>query len=181
VSVGAAGAAVAGAEAAATADQVEAPALVGVRAQSFLIAIVRLILAAAGLSAAVARGTRPGVAAGLFALGAGVLLIAVVGGRRGSDVWARLEQAQPLPPGAQVESRGRSVLRAAYPSTIGLSVLIVLSLAIDSALAAVLAGILAGIGGVMAGFALQLDVWERRRRVRVFADPGGGRAYEAPR
>ena len=170
------------AEAAATADQGDAPALVQVRAQALLIALVRLVLAAAGLSASIARGTSTGVAAGLFGLGAGVLLIVVLGGSRGSGVWERLQKAQPLTPGAEVESRGRSVARAAYPSTIGLSVLIVLALAIDSALAAVLAGILAGIGGVAAGFALQLEAWERRRSVRIFAEPGGGgRVYEAPR
>jgi hypothetical protein len=182
VSADAAGAAVAEAEAAATADLIDAPALVGVRAQALLIAIVRLVLAAAGLSAAIARGTSAGVATGLFALGAGVLLIVVFGGSRGGGVWDRLKQAQPLPPGAQIEPRGRSVLRAAYPSTIGLSVLIVLALAIDSALAAVLAGILAGIGGVAAGFAAQLEVWERRRGVRTYAEPGGGgKVYSAAR
>jgi hypothetical protein len=170
------------AEAAATAEQTEAPALVGVRAQALLIAIVRLVLAAAGLSASIARGTSAGVAAGLFALGAGVLLIVVLGGSRGGGVWDRLKQAQPLPPDAQIESPGRSVLRAAYPSTIGLSVLIVLALAIDSALAAVLAGILAGIGGVAVGFAAQLEVWERKRGARIYAEPGGGgKVYEAAR
>jgi hypothetical protein len=61
---------VAEAEAAATAEQTEAPALVGVRAQALLIAIVRLVLAAAGLSAAISRGTSAGVGAGLFGLGA---------------------------------------------------------------------------------------------------------------
>jgi hypothetical protein len=174
---------VAEAEAAATAaEQSDAPALVQVRAQALLIAIVRLVLAAAGLSASIARGTSPGVAAGLFALGAGVLLIVVLGGRRGSGVWDRLKKAEPLPPGAHVESRGRSVVRAAYPSTIGLSVLIVLALAIDSALAAVLAGILAGIGAVAVGFAAQLEGWERRSGVRILAEPGGGgRVYEASR
>lgn len=181
-SAGAAGAAVAEAEAAETASQTDAPALVQVRAQAFLIAIVRLVLAAAGLGAAVARGTSPGVAAGLFALGAGVLLIAVLGGARGSDTWDRLKKAQPPPPGTEIESRGRSLLRAAYPSTIGLSVLIALSLAINASLAAVLAGILGGIGGVAAGFAVQLEIWERRRGVRVYAEPGGGRrVYEAAR
>ena len=170
------------AEAAATAENEAAPVLIQVRAQMLLIATVRLVLAAAGLSAAIARGTSPEVAAGLFALGAGILLIAVLGGGRGSDVWARLEKAQPLSPEARIESRGRSVLRAAYPSTIGLTVLIVLSLAIDPALAAVLAGILAGIGGVAAGFAVQLEVWERRRRMRIYAEPGGGkRVYQAAR
>jgi len=172
---------VAEAEAAATAENEAAPVLIQVRAQMLLIATVRLVLAAAGLSAAIARGTTPGVAAGLFALGAVILLVAVLGGR-GSDVWARLEKAQPLSPEARIESRGRSVLRAAYPSTIGLTVLIVLSLAIDPALAAVLAGILAGIGGVAAGFAVQLEVWERRRRMRIYAEPGGGkRVYQAAR
>ena len=162
--------------------EADAPALVQVRAQALLIAIVRLVLAAAGLSASIARGTSTGVAAALFGLGAGVLLIARLGGGRGSGAWDRLKKAQPLPRGAQIESRARSVLRAAYPSTIGLSVLIVVALAIDSAVAAVLAGILGGIGGVAAGFATQLEVWERRRGVRIFGEPGGGGfVYEAPR
>ena len=173
------------AEAAATAAdprEVDAPALVEVRAQSLLIAIVRLALAAAGLSAAIVRGTRPGPAAGLFALGAGVLTLAVLGGRRGAVAWDRLRSAKPLPAGARIVSRRQSLVRAAYPSTIGLSVLIAISLAIDSALAAVLAGILAGIGGVALGFAAQLAAWERKRGARVLAEPGGGgRVYEAPR
>jgi hypothetical protein len=172
----------AGAAATAADSEENAPALIEVRAQFVLIGAVRLALAAAGFGAAIARGTSPGVAAGLFALGAGVLLVAVLGGGRGGTMaWARLRDAEPLPPGAQLESRSRSVVRAAYPSTIGLSVLIVLALAIDSALAAVLAGILAGIGGVAVGFAVQLAVWERKRGARILVEPGhGGRVYEAP-
>jgi hypothetical protein len=174
-------AAVAEAEAAETAAEA-GPALVEVRAQAVLIAIIRLTLSAAGVGAAVARGTTPGGAAGLFGLGAGILLIAVYAGSRGPGVWQRLDAAEAVPQGASVESPLRSVGRAAYPSTVGLSVLIALSLVIDSALAAVLAGILAGIGGVALGFAAQLAVWERKRRARVLADPGRrGHVYEASR
>jgi hypothetical protein len=75
-----------------------------------------------------------------------------------------------------------AVLRAAYPSTIGLTVLIGIALGFQPTLAALLAGILAGIGGAALGFAAQLTAWERQRGVRVLAEPGkGGRVFEAPR
>jgi hypothetical protein len=174
----------AGAAASATevAESGAAPELIEVRAQTLLIGGLRLALAAVGLGAAIAAGTRPGEGAGLFVIGALVLLVAVVGGRRRRLVWLRLAEAEPLGAPAKLEPRRQSLLRATYPSTIGLTVLIALSLWPRPALAALLAGILAGIGAAALEFGLQLGVWERRRGARVLVEPGRrGRIFEAPR
>jgi hypothetical protein len=184
--VAVAGAAVAEAGAAASAAEPEhrrpERALIVARAQALSIALVRLGLAAIGLGAAIAFGTRPGAAAALFVLGAVLLLVAVLGGRRRRLVWLRLAEAEPLGLRATFESRRRSLVRAAYPSTIGLTVLIALALWPQPGLAALLAGILAGLGGGALEFALQLAAWERRRGARVVAEPGRkGRVFEAPR
>ena len=172
--------------AAATATELEdrsaAPALIDARAQTLLIGIVRLVLAAAGLAAAIAVGARSGAAGALFAAGALVVLVAIMGGRRGRLVWLRLEQAEPLASPSTLESRRLSLARAAYPSTIGLTVLIAMALVLKPALAALLAGILAGLGGAALGFAAQLAAWERQRGARVLSEPGRkGRVFEVPR
>jgi hypothetical protein len=176
-------AAVAGAGAAATAeDRGSAPALIEARAQSLLIGILRVVLAAAGLAAAVVAGERSGAAAALFAAGAVIVLVAIMSGRRGRLVWQRLEQAERLESEPKLEPRRVILARAAYPSTIGLTVLIAISLAFSPPLAALLAGILGGIGGTALGFAAQLAAWERQRGALVLAEPGRrGRVFEVPR
>jgi amino acid permease len=179
-------AAATGAGAAATAaepdDRNAAPALVEALAQSLLIGIVRMVLAAAALAGAIARGKSSGSAAMLFAAGAIVVLVAVMGSRRGRLVWVRLAEAESLTSEARLEPRRQALARATYPSTIGLTVLIAIALLFEPSLAAVLAGILAGIGGAALGFAAQLAAWERQRGARVLAEPGkGGRIFEAPR
>ncbi|HEY6835543.1 MAG TPA: hypothetical protein VI142_03650 [Gaiellaceae bacterium] len=176
----------AGAGAAATATEAEdrstAPALVEARAQLLLIGMLRLVLAVAGLAAAIAAGERAGAAAALFAAGAVILLVAVMSSRRRRVVWTRLVEAEPLESEPKLEPRRLIVARAAYPSTIGLTVLIAMSLFLAPALAALLAGILAGLGAAALGFAAQLSAWERQRGARVLAEPGrGGRVFEAPR
>jgi hypothetical protein len=147
-----------------------------------LIGTLRMVLAAAGLAAAIALGERSGAAAALFAAGAIIVLVAIMSGRRSRLVWQRLAQAEPLGSEPSLEPRRLIVARAAYPSTIGLTFLIAMSLALAPALAALLAGILAGIGGAALGFAAQLAAWERQRGARVLAEPGrGGRVFEVPR
>jgi hypothetical protein len=159
-----------------------APELIDVRAQTLLIAGLRLALAAVGLGAAIAAGARPSAGAGLFVIGAVLLLVAVLGGRRRRLVWLRLAEAEPLDTSATLEPRVRILLRATYPSTIGLTVLIALSLWPQPSLAALLAGILAGIGAAALEFGLQLGAWERRRGAQLLVEPGRrGRVFEAPR
>jgi hypothetical protein len=157
-----------------------APALIEVRAQLLLIGGARLALSAAGLAASIALGARSGGA--LFAAGAVVVLVAIVGGRRGRRVWTRLADAERLTAPPRTEPRRLSLARAAYPSTIGLTFLIAMALVLEPALAALLSGILAGIGGAALGFAAQLAAWERQRGATVLVEPRrGGRVFEAPR
>jgi small-conductance mechanosensitive channel len=105
-----------------------------------------------------------------------------MGGRRARLVWLRLEQAEPLTSEPRLEPRQLILARAAYPSTIVLTVLIAMALLLEPALAALLAGILAGLGGAALGFGAQLAAWERQRGARVLAEPGRrGRVFEVPR
>jgi hypothetical protein len=156
------------------------PALIEVRAQLLLIGSVRLALSAAGLAAAIVLGARSGGA--LFAAGAVVVLVAVLGGRRGRKAWVRLANAERLTSAPRTEPRRLILARAAYPSTIGLTFLIAMALVLEPGLAALLSGILAGIGGAALGFAAQLAAWERQRGATVLVEPRrDGRVFEAPK
>jgi hypothetical protein len=159
-----------------------APALVEARPQALLIAGTRLILGAAGLAAAIGFGLGRGAGAALFACGALILLLSVYGGDRRRRSALRFERTDPMPSGAQVESRVRALARATYPSTIGLTVLIAAALWPEPALAAFLAGILAGLGGMSVAGAARLAAWERQRHARILVETGRAeRIYEDPR
>jgi hypothetical protein len=183
--VGVAAAAVGAAAAGATAEMTErpgAPVLAEARPQALLIATLRLVLAAAGLAAAIAFGLARGPAAALFACGVAILFLAVYGGDRRRRSALRFEQVEPVPAGARIESRGRALGRAAYPSTVGLTVLIALALWPQPGLSALLAGLLGGLGGVSIAGALRLGAWEHERKARILIEAGGAeRIYEAPR
>ena len=70
---------------------------------------------------------------------------------------------------------------ATYPSTIGLTGLTGIALAVNPRLAALLAGILAGLGLGALVFAAQLAAWERERHARLLVERGrGGRAFVRP-
>jgi hypothetical protein len=159
-----------------------APVLAEARPQALLIATVRLVLAAAGLAAAIAFGLARGPAAALFVSGVAVLFLAVYGGDRRRRSALRFEKTEPIPAGARIESRGRALGRAAYPSTIGLTVLIAIAVWPQPGLAALLAGVLGGLGGVSIAGALRLGAWECERNARILIEAGRAeRIYEAPR
>jgi hypothetical protein len=148
--------------------------LVELRAFALPIVPVRLVLGLAGLAGARVLGVPPDAALALFAFGAGVFLVAsFASGRRRGQFWQRVEAAEPVDPTAQIESRARTLVHAAYPSTIGVSALTAIALPIDAALAAVMAGILGGmaVGGLI--FAVQLVLWEEREGVRLLATTKG--------
>ena len=158
-----------------------APVLAEARPQALLIATVRLVLAAAGVAAAVAFGLARGPAAALFACGVGLLFLAVYGGDRRRRSALRFADAEPVPADARIESRARALGRAAYPSTIGLTVLTAIALWPQPALAALLAGVLGGLGGVSIAGALRLGAWERERKARILIEADRAeRIYEAP-
>ena len=175
-------AAAAAATAAELTERPGAPVLAEARPQALLIATVRLVLAAAGVAAAVAFGLARGSAAALFACGVAILFLAVYGGDRRRRSALRFERAEPVPAGARIESRGRALGRAAYPSTIGLTVLTAFALWPQPGLSALLAGLLGGLGGVSVAGAFRLGAWERERKARILIEAGGAeRVYEAPR
>jgi len=118
----------------------------------------------------------------LFGFGTAIVLFTLQLTRKRRLLWLAVAEAEPFDAARPVQSRLRTTLRATYPSTIGLTVLIALALWPQPGLAALLAGILAGLGGGALEFALQLAAWERRRGARVIAEPGRrGRVFEAPR
>jgi hypothetical protein len=158
-----------------------ARALVDARVQALLIGALRLVIAVAALVLARLRGLEPGPTAGLFALGCGLLLVALpasVTRRRGQQGRA---EAQPLPPGVAPLPHRRALALAMYPSTIGLSAVTAVALVLSPALAAVLAGILAGLGLAALYSAGQLALWERELGGRLLAERGhDGRVFLAP-
>jgi hypothetical protein len=171
-------AAVAEADATATEVGADAPALVNARVQALLIAGVRLALAAAGFALARARGVDPGPSAALFAFGCGLLLIALPASLTRRSPRPRVAGAEPLPRERDVMSHRRALSFAMYPSTIGLTAVMAISLAVKPSLAAVLAGILAGLGLAALYSAGQLALWEHELSGRLYAERGrSGRIF----
>jgi hypothetical protein len=156
-----------------------APALVKARPQALLIAAARLALGVGGLVASTARGLDPGPATGLFAFGALILLLAVYGGDRRRRSGLKFAAPEPLPSDARIESRGRGLARAAYPSTIGLTALTAFALWPQPGLAALLAGILGGLGVMALVGAARLASWERSRHARILIEGTTSRVFEA--
>jgi hypothetical protein len=166
----------------ATKQDQPARALVDARVQALLIGALRLAIAIVALALARLRGLEPGPTAGLFALGCGLLLVALPASVTRRPGRRRPAEAQPLPPGAAPLPHRRALALAMYPSTIGLSAVIAISLVLSPELAAVLAGILAGIGLAALYSAGQLALWERELGGRIIAERGhDGRVFLAPR
>ena len=154
-------------------DRVRAPALVDARAYSLLIVPVRLALGLAGLSGALVLHVSSGVSLGEFGFAAGFTFFLLLMSRRRRAFWKRVETAQPADEGVPVESALRTVVRATYPSTIGLTALTAIALAVNPVLAAFLAGILAGMALASLQFGAEVIAWERWHSIRLLI--GGGR------
>jgi hypothetical protein len=160
-------------------ERTGAPALVEARPQALLIAAVRLALGVGGLVASTVRGLDPGPATALFAFGALILLLTVYGGDRRRRSALKFGAPEPIPAGARIESRGRGLARATYPSTIGLTALTAFALWPQPGLAALLAGILGGLGVMSLVGAARLASWERSRHARILIDGATSRVFEA--
>ncbi|HSC49992.1 MAG TPA: hypothetical protein VLD16_06985 [Gaiellaceae bacterium] len=177
-----AGAAVGAAGATAeAAERAGAPLLVEAREQALLIAGLRLVLALAGVVAAVAFGVDRGAALGLLAVGAFALLLAVYGGDRRRRSALKFAEPQPVPADARFAGKARTLAHVAYPSTIGLTALIAVALWPQPGLAALLAGLLAGLAAMSLVGLARLALWEDERRTRFYVDPHTDTVFEAPR
>lgn len=163
------------------AERTGAPLLVEAREQALLIAGLRLALALAGAVAAAARGVDRGAVLGLLAVGIFALLLAVYGGDRRRRSELKFSEPQPVPANARFAGKARSLAHAAYPSTLGLTVLIAIALWPQPALAALLAGLLAGLGAMSLIGLTRLTSWEASRGTRFYVDPHANAVYEAPR
>jgi hypothetical protein len=133
------------------------------------------------VGAAVARGVHSAPALELAFLGAVVVLLSIYGGDRRRRSALKFAEPEPTPGDARLQGSGRALAEAAYPSTIGLTALTVISLALQPPLAAFLAGILLGLAVMsLVGFA-RLTALERRRQSRILIDYKASRVFETPR
>jgi hypothetical protein len=121
-----------------------------------LHALLRLALSAAGVAGAIARGVRPSVAFVTYVFGAVVCGFAVISTRQGMARTSSHPRTEPA---------WRIALRATYPSTIGLTALTLLGLAIKPQVGALTAGLLAGLAFATLAAAAQVE-WSRRATSR---------------
>jgi hypothetical protein len=80
-----------------------------------------------------------------------------------------------------MQGRWHGLAEAAYPSTIGLTALTAIALALQPPLAAFLAGILAGLAAMSVVGFTRLTLLERSRQSRILVDYKASRVFETPR
>jgi hypothetical protein len=115
------------------------PALAG----QLLVAPVRLAVGGLGLLAALLRGLDAGPALVAFALGALGFAVVLLSAER---YFLQVEEPDPAPADAEVQSPGEALRGAVWPSTVGVAALLVIAVAANPTLAALLGGVLAGMG-----------------------------------
>jgi len=138
------------------------------RERALLVAPIRLVLGILWVFGARLSGATATTALLAFAGGTFATVFTIF-----NDSRARfLRRAEPVevPPDAQVATRLRQALQATLPSTVGVSVLAVISVIPYPALAAFLGGISAGLGvaGVLSA---------ARTDPELFVDVGRGAVY----
>ena len=131
------------------------------------------MLAVAGLAAARVAGAASSPALLAFALGAFGFLVSIGSAKR---AFARGGEPEPAPPHA-LEPPLRTLLAAAWPSTAGVAVLLVISLGVNAVLAALLAGVEAGMGVAALLSAGRIRAQERALGGRVLVDRRARRVY----
>ena len=103
----------------------------------------------------------------LFGFGTAIVLFTLQLTRKRRLLWLAVAEAEPFDAARPVQSRLRTTLRATYPSTIGLTVLMIIALPMDQQLGAFLAGTIASLGLGAAAFGAELVAWERSRGKRI--------------
>ena len=104
-----------------------APALVEARQQALLIAALRGVLAVAGLGAAIARGVHTGRRSA-WRLRRRARAALDLRRRQAGAVEGKFANPEPAPEDARMQGRWHGLAEAAYPSTIGLTVLTAIAL-----------------------------------------------------
>ena len=148
-----------------------APAVRG----QLLVAALRLVLGVAGLAAARVAGAASEPALLAFALGAFGFLVSIGSAER---AFARGGEPEPAPR-YELEPPLQTLVSAAWPSTVGVAVLLSISLGVNAGLAALLAGVEAGMGAAALLSAARLRARERALGGRLLVDRQARRAYLA--
>jgi hypothetical protein len=140
-----------------------------VRLRLLLIGPLRLVLGAVWLGAARAAGGSPGGTLLGFGAGAFALAFLIPNDPRARFRGTPVEPAE-LPADASVAPAWLHAVHAAFPSTIGVSVLAAATLAFNQALTALLAGILAGLGlaALLAAYSIDRRLYVDPRRGALF-------------
>ena len=136
-----------------------------VRLRLLLIGPLRLVLGAAWLGAARAAGGSPDATLLTFLAGAFALAFLIPNDPRSR--FRRAPEPEDLPAHASVAPAWVHAAHAAFPSTIGMSVLAGVTLAFNPTLTALLAGVLAGLGlaALLRGYSID---------GRLYVDPRHG-------
>ena len=116
-----------------------------VRGRTLLVIPIRLGLGVLWLVAARIAGASSGPAIVAFALGAAAVTFLAFNDPRARFARSEVEPL-PLPPDAADAPRWQQALAAMLPSTVGVSILAAVSLAVDATLTALLGGVCAGLG-----------------------------------
>ena len=145
----------------------QAPSLTPLTASLLLITAIRAVVglgAFAGLGAAYANDQGFELA---FGVGLGIVVLAALLQARTSIHFVARERAEAPPAGAIRKAWWRIAVRAAYPSTIGLAILIAIAAPLEPTLAASLAGAEVGLAGMSLVLAVENWYWERSAGVVV--------------
>ena len=138
-----------------------------------VITPVRLALGIALLVAALVAGARSRPAVVAFALGAGLVAFAALADRRALLLRGDVVP-ESLPDDAVHEPAWRVLAAAAYPSTLGVSVLSVIALIVGrDVLGALLGGVVAGLGLASGVGLAALVILEREHGARLLVGSDG--------
>jgi hypothetical protein len=144
-----------------------------------LITPTRLALGVVFLAAALTGNVRARSVVLAFVVGAALVAFAALADRRGL-LLRKDSEPKPLRAGAVFDPSWRVVVRAAYPSTFGVTLLALIGLAVgNEVLGALLGGAVAGLGVASGVGLMRLLVWERERGLRLYT-ASNGRRYVGP-
>ena len=135
--------------------------------RALVVAPVRIVLALAGVAAAIAAGApRPGALLAFLTAAVGLVVVVVADPRR--YIFRIPDDPPDAEPEAIEDGVARLALAAVFPSTAGVTVLLLAALAFEPTLSAMLAGIIAGLGVAALVYGVDQLLAERRTGLRLF-------------
>jgi hypothetical protein len=156
----------------------EHPRLGRVVTAALLVTPLRIALGCAVLVAARVAGAESTPAALAFATFAGGTLFVIVNDPR-RHVWRRRRgDPLPVPLGARFISRLELLRSAVFPSTVGVTALAAIAIAVGSdTLAAACGGVLTGMGLASLAAGVDMLLRERQDRCEYYAEMNGHRVF----